>query len=100
MRKSIIFERTDNVATSLTKLHKNETLPTGQEGHETKVTIQEPIPFGHKYAVKTIKKGEHVIKYGIAIGRAISDIKIGEHVHIHNVESLQTPAFREKGEDK
>ncbi len=96
MRKSILFESNDNVATSLTNLERNDRITIEQERAE--VTIQEQIPFGHKYAIKTIKKGEHVIKYGIIIGRATADIMIGEHVHIHNVESLQTPRFRSKGE--
>ena len=96
MRKSIIFESNDNVATSLTNLKRNDRITIDQGVEE--VTIQEQIPFGHKYAINTIRKGEHVIKYGIIIGRATSDIMIGEHVHIHNVESLQTPRIRSKGE--
>lgn len=42
---------------------------------------------GHKYAVRDIKKGENVIKYGFPIGHALSDIKKGEHVHIHNLKT-------------
>ena len=40
---------------------------------------------GHKYALRDIKKGENVIKYGNPIGHATADIKKGEHVHTHNV---------------
>jgi altronate hydrolase len=40
---------------------------------------------GHKYAVREIKNGENVIKYGMPIGHATGDIKAGEHVHVHNV---------------
>jgi altronate hydrolase len=40
---------------------------------------------GHKYAVREIKNGENVIKYGMPIGHATGDIKVGEHVHVHNV---------------
>ena len=42
---------------------------------------------GHKYAIKDIKSGENVIKYGNPIGRATCDIKAGEHVHSHNVST-------------
>ncbi len=45
------------------------------------------IPAGHKYALKDIKKGETVIKYGQIIGRATTDINTGEWVHTHNVKS-------------
>lgn len=45
------------------------------------------IPAGHKYALKDIKKGEHVIKYGESIGIAAADIKKGEWIHSHNLKS-------------
>ena len=45
------------------------------------------IPAGHKFAIKDIKVGEYVIKYGEIIGRATADIKKGEWVHTHNVKS-------------
>ena len=40
---------------------------------------------GHKYALRDIKKGENIIKYGNPIGHATADIAAGEHVHTHNV---------------
>ena len=42
---------------------------------------------GHKYALRDIKSGEDIIKYGNPIGHAICDIKQGEHVHTHNVKT-------------
>ena len=42
---------------------------------------------GHKYALRDIKAGEDIIKYGNPIGHAICDIKAGEHVHTHNVKT-------------
>lgn len=47
----------------------------------------EKIPAGHKYALREIKTGEYVVKYGEIIGRATSDIQEGEWVHTHNVRS-------------
>ena len=40
---------------------------------------------GHKYALRDIKEGENVIKYGMPIGHATAFIPVGEHVHTHNV---------------
>lgn len=45
------------------------------------------ISVGHKIARKPIKKGQKVIKYGVSIGSAITNIAMGEHVHIHNMKS-------------
>ena len=47
----------------------------------------EKIPAGHKYALREIKKGEYIVKYGEIIGRATADIGQGEWVHTHNVKS-------------
>ncbi len=45
------------------------------------------IPKGHKIALKDIKKGENIIKYGMPIGHALEDIAAGTHVHTHNVKT-------------
>lgn len=42
---------------------------------------------GHKIALRDIKEGEDIIKYGYAIGHATEDIKEGEHVHTHNIKT-------------
>ena len=42
---------------------------------------------GHKYAVRPIKKGDKVIKYGQVIGIATEDIGVGGHVHSHNMRT-------------
>lgn len=51
------------------------------------------IPAGHKFAVRDIKSGEYVIKYGQAIGRATRDIKKGEWVHSHNLKTRLNESF-------
>ncbi len=40
---------------------------------------------GHKYALRDIRKGENIVKYGMPIGHATCAIRAGEHVHVHNV---------------
>ena len=43
------------------------------------------VPIGHKVATTAIKGDEAVLKYGQIIGFATRDIKIGAHVHEHNL---------------
>lgn len=50
-------------------------------------TVKVCLENGHKYAVRDIKKGESIIKYGFPIGIAEEDIKAGEHVHTHNLKT-------------
>lgn len=51
----------------------------------TDVVALEPVPAGHKIAVRAIAPGEMVVRYGQAIGRASAAIEPGRHVHTHNV---------------
>jgi altronate dehydratase len=80
----IVISERDNVATAL------EALDAGQviEGAAT-FTVREPIPRGHKVAMRAIGAGENVIKYGNAIGVATKAIPPGTHVHTHNVSSAR-----------
>ena len=45
------------------------------------------IPIGHKLAIKPMKTGDTVIKYGIDIGRVVADIAVGEHAHVQNIKT-------------
>ena len=51
------------------------------------------IKVGHKVALSDIKKGEYVYKYGHIIGRAKEDIKKGDWIHSHNLESHLDQSF-------
>jgi len=50
------------------------------------------IDVGHKIAKKAIKSGQKIIRYGVSIGSAISNIASGEHVHLHNMKSDYIPS--------
>jgi (2R)-sulfolactate sulfo-lyase subunit alpha len=45
------------------------------------------VPIGHKVALADIKRGDTVWKYGQDIGKAVSDIAKGDHVHVHNLKT-------------
>jgi altronate dehydratase small subunit len=88
MKKVFVIEKIDNVGTAVTEpIQAGETV--GTNGRVTDVTIvaRADIPFGHKIALADIPQGAQVTKYGLSIGSALSDIKTGDHVHVHNVES-------------
>lgn len=95
MKRAIVIDAKDNVATALTNIESGDTVMVVSSSQnkicETKVT--KAIPFGHKLAISAISKGDKVIKYGEPIGHASQDIGPSEYVHIHNVDSnrIQTP---------
>lgn len=51
------------------------------------VTAVMDIPLGHKIALADMKVGDTVLKYGTDIGKVVSAIKKGEHVHVHNLKT-------------
>ena len=52
-----------------------------------RLTARADIPIGHKVALKALKAGDTVIKYGEDIGRMVADAEKGGHVHVHNLKT-------------
>lgn len=52
-----------------------------------KLKAKQDIPIGHKVALKALKKGETIIKYGEDIGKMVADAGLGEHVHVQNLKT-------------
>ena len=83
MQDIVKIHENDNVAVALRPLAKGETLDVAG----AKVSLLEDIPQGHKFALRPIKAGEEVVKYGFRIGYAKEDIDAGAWVHVHNVRT-------------
>ena len=54
---------------------------------DLQMVAKSDIPIGHKLAIRPLKSGETVIKYGVDIGKTISDIQVGEHTHVQNLRT-------------
>lgn len=88
--KGIKNNELDNVATIFGQVKANSEIDViDSKGNKTVVKVLENIPYGHKIALKEIGKGEHIIKYGEGLGIATEEITVGQHVHIHNIESIR-----------
>jgi altronate dehydratase len=81
----IVISDADNVATALEALSAGTVLNRASGT----LTVRDPIPRGHKIALRAIAAGTSVMKYGSPIGVAIADIPAGAHVHTHNVSSAR-----------
>lgn len=81
----------DNVATIFSNGITDGTVVELRDkaGHCESVVVRGNIPYGHKIAVRDIRQGEHIMKYGESIGAADTDIAKGEYVHIHNMKALR-----------
>jgi (2R)-sulfolactate sulfo-lyase subunit alpha len=52
-----------------------------------KATAAEPIPLGHKIALRDFAVGDSVTKYDVVIGKVVKPIKAGQLVHVHNLKT-------------
>ncbi len=82
---TLVMHPADDVALAVTDLDAGRVVQV--EGRS--ITLRQFIPCGHKFALRFVAFGEQVRKYGQPIGRATADIAPGEHVHVHNLESLR-----------
>jgi altronate hydrolase len=78
---AIHLRPSDNIAVAARPIPPGQITIDGQT-----LTIPSPIKLGHKFAVKPIKEGDAILKYGQIIGFANRDVGLGEHVHTHNVK--------------
>ena len=85
MNKVLKIDKKDNVATCTVALDKGEVFEIDNQEY----TCLDNIPRFHKIAIEDLKIGDIVYKYGEIIGDATQDIKKGNHVHIHNLESTR-----------
>lgn len=100
MKEFIKINECDNVIIALRDYKKDEVIDLEGE----KITLLEDINRGHKIAIKNINKGENVVKYGLPIGYALEDIKVGSWVHTHNTKTnlkdLNTYSYTPKFTDR
>ena len=83
MQDFIKINKDDNVAVALKPIAKGTTVDVVGSS----VTMLEDIPQGHKFAIKPIKKGDAVVKYGFRIGYAQADVEVGGWIHTHNLKT-------------
>ena len=76
----IVLNKNDNVAVT------PFIIPAKTKIESQNISSIDDIPFGHKICLKTVNKGDPVIKYDQIIGFASKNINPGEHVHSHNLE--------------
>lgn len=84
---AILIHEDDNVVTVLTDIEQGRKL-TFQKGDDlVELNVVEDVPVFHKVALADIEKNTPVLKYGHVIGKAITHIARGSHVHDHNIMS-------------
>ena len=86
---AIVVNEADNVATALRELKAGTEATFRRHRELGRTVLRDDIPYGHKFAIRPVSRGEEVLKYGEVIGRATKDIVAGCHAHVQNIESLR-----------
>lgn len=77
-RACIVLHPDDSVAIAVRDLEPGEeALPGGPR-------VQDPVPRGHKVALRDLAAGDKVVKYGQLIAVASQAVAAGRHLHVHN----------------
>ena len=87
----LIHEPSDDVGVAVMDLNAGEQIAAVTLGGDpvSQITLVDDVPLGHKVALRELPKDKHIIEYGEEIGYAYVPIKIGAHVHVHNIKSLR-----------
>ena len=86
----IVHDKADTVGVIVVEDVKPGQSLTGwvMEGDGTiKVKALDAVPLGHKIALKDLKKGDTVLKYGNDIGKIVAAVAKGRHVHVQNLKT-------------
>ncbi|MFA6845102.1 MAG: galactarate dehydratase [Sphaerochaetaceae bacterium] len=78
----------DNVAIAVDALEKGRML-------EPDLVTQDAIPQGHKIALRDLKRGDLVVRYGVSLGALLVDVPKGGWINEHMIELPPSPCLDE-----
>jgi (2R)-sulfolactate sulfo-lyase subunit alpha len=56
---------------------------------EEEIDVGEPVPLGHKVALRDLDEGAGVVEYRVPIGLTRRPVRAGQLVHVHNLRSAR-----------
>jgi len=75
------LDRRDNVLIALADLRANEEVVAGDETYR----LATDVPAKHKFALRDFAPGDHIIMYGVLVGKAVQPIRRGEVITTCNI---------------
>ncbi|MEL6107696.1 MAG: altronate dehydratase family protein [Planctomycetota bacterium] len=87
MPSTIRLHPDDNVAIATRRLSIGESI-------DGEIVVRQPVPVGHKIAIREVSATDSVFKYGQPIGVASQSISAGEHVHTQNLVDQHSVASK------
>lgn len=92
----ILLHPNDNIVVCVAHIYTgDEILIDGQA-----VSAFKDIEVGHKLARRPLAVSDKVYRYGASIGSMTQAVQIGEHVHMHNMQSDYIPSHTRTRQNK
>ena len=88
------LDRRDNVLIALTDLPAGEQITAENEIHK----LATDVPAKHKFALRDFAPGDHIVMYGVVVGKATQPIRKGEVITTRNIRH-EASDFHQKTED-
>lgn len=85
---ALIMDETDNVATLVNDVAKGDEVQYKLGEELQSLVAEEDVPYCHKIALKDLKAGDEVIKYGESLGKLTEDVKKGYWISDRNLKSV------------
>lgn len=81
--QAILLHADDNILVCVAHIHIGDAI----EMDGRAICVAQDIEVGHKIARYSLKPGDKVFRYGAPIGSVTQSVAVGEHVHMHNMQS-------------
>ncbi len=73
----------DNVGVAVRPLLSGTSVRCGSASF----VLSQALPLGAKIALRPLRRGDKVVKFGEPIGSMTEDVEVGDYIHTHNLES-------------
>jgi (2R)-sulfolactate sulfo-lyase subunit alpha len=84
----ILLHPDDNILVCVAHIYEGDEITI--DGQPVVIAID--IEVGHKLARRALAVGDKIYRYGAPIGSMTQAVKLGEHVHMHNMQSDYIPS--------
>src|SRR5579859_6586139 len=75
------LDRRDNILIALADLHAGEEVPSGNETYKLVTDVHAK----HKFGTRDFEAGDHIVMYGVIVGKATQSIRKGEAITTRNI---------------
>ena len=86
----LVHDRKDNVGVVVVEdlaANTDMLVVVTEDNSDFRLNSAQAVPIGHKVALRDLKVGDTVIKYGEDIGKVVAPVAKGAHVHTHNLKT-------------